>query len=115
MKKAEKDQANKIEAYNAWRTAEEKRGKAQDEHGRNLVKTMLERVKAFPPKEPATESMCYVMGNVDGKSYSCVLIKASLSFFVHGRFFFGGYQIEALFYICKFYYNLNVLLYVYDL
>ena len=66
-KKAEKIAADKIEAYNAWRAAEDKRGRTQDEHGRNLVKTMLERVKSVTPKEPVTESMCYVMGNVDGK------------------------------------------------
>lgn len=63
-KKAEEIAEHKIEAYNAWRLSEQKKGKAQDEHGRNLVKTMLEQVKSA--KEPVKEAMCHVMGNVDG-------------------------------------------------
>ena len=65
-KKLQKDAADKVDAYNAWRIAEEKKGRTQDEHGKNLVKIMTDLVKAKSPREPVTESMCNVIGNVDG-------------------------------------------------
>lgn len=63
-KKMEKEAQDKVEAYNAWRIEEEKKGRAQDEHGRSLVKTMLDYAKSGSPL--VTQSMCNVMGNVDG-------------------------------------------------
>lgn len=67
-KKLQKDAEDKMEAYNAWRAGEEKKGRLQDEHGRNLVKAMLESVK-LAQSEPVTSSMCNVIGNVDGKLF----------------------------------------------
>ena len=64
--KVEKDAADKVEAYNNWRAQEEKRGRAQDEHGRNLVKIMMDRIKSASPRDPVAESMCNVIGNTDG-------------------------------------------------
>lgn len=65
-RKQDNDAEEKVEAYNSWRMAEEKKGKAQDEHARKLVKVMLEAVRSASPPEPVTESMCNVMGNLDG-------------------------------------------------
>lgn len=66
-KKLEKEAETKVEAYNTWRIAEEKKGRAQDEHGRNLVKIMQECVKDTPNCEPVIAAMSNVVGNVDGK------------------------------------------------
>lgn len=63
--KKEKDARDKVDAYNNWRMQEEKKGRAQDEHGKGLVKVMLDAVKAAPPN-PVNSAMCNVMGNVDG-------------------------------------------------
>ena len=70
-KKFKKDAEDKVDAYNWWRIAEEKRGRAQDEHGRNLVKTMLDCVLTESRSNPekVTGAMCNVMGNIDGKLY----------------------------------------------
>lgn len=65
-KKQEKEAEEKVEAYNAWRAGEERRGRLQDEHGRNLVKSMLDAVKSAQ-SEPVIVSMCNVLGNLDGK------------------------------------------------
>lgn len=66
--KLDRDAADKVEAYNTWRAQEEKRGRAQDDHGKSLVKVMIDRVKAASPREPVTESMCNVLGNSDSKA-----------------------------------------------
>lgn len=70
-KKSRKEAEEKVAAYNAWRNTEEQKGRAQDEHGRGLVKVMLENVKSATPRNPVTESMCHVMGNVDCKLNIC--------------------------------------------
>ena len=67
-KKLEQDALDKVEAYNTWRLEEEKRGKAQDDHGRILVKKMMETVRAAPENK-VSECMCSVLGNVDGKLF----------------------------------------------
>lgn len=64
--KMEKDAKDKVEAYNAWRVAEEKKGRDQDEHGRSLVKIMQDNARSG---SPVTQSMCNVIGNVDGNEY----------------------------------------------
>lgn len=66
QKKIEMDGKEKVEAYNKWRMEEEKRGRAQDEHGKNLVKVMLQSVKSAPPNA-VSSSMCNVMGNLDSR------------------------------------------------
>ena len=48
-KKEKKDAEERLEAYNAWRMGEEKKGRIQDEQGRNLVKAMMECVKSVNP------------------------------------------------------------------
>lgn len=65
--KMEQQARDKVEAYNAWRIAEEQKGRAQDDHGRNLVKIMLDKAKSETSKNAVTLPMCNVMGNVDGK------------------------------------------------
>lgn len=65
-KKNKQDDEERLEAYNNWRIEEEKKGRAIDEHGKNLVKKMMDCVKESK-REPVTESMCHVMGNVDSK------------------------------------------------
>ena len=87
MKNENKAQ-EKIDAYNAWRISEEQKGRAQDEHGRNLVKIMVDSAKSATPRNLVNESMCNVMGNVDGKDIFVVYyISLNLSFVV---FFFCG-------------------------
>lgn len=66
-KKDKKDSEDRLEAYNNWRMGEEKKGRTQDEHGRSLVKVMMDCVRSANPREPVVESMCNVIGNVDGK------------------------------------------------
>lgn len=65
--KKKQDIQDKVEAYNAWREEEEMRGRAQDEHGRSLVKAMMETVKTSDSPQAVNKSMCSVLGNVDGK------------------------------------------------
>ena len=64
--KIEQESRDKVEAYNAWRIAEEQKGREQDDHGRSLVKSMLDTAKSATTRNPVTESMCKVVGNVDG-------------------------------------------------
>lgn len=57
----------KLEAYNNWRLEEEKKGRQQDEHSKNLVKKMMKALKTSD-ENPDTVSncMCSVLGNIDG-------------------------------------------------
>ena len=56
----------KINAYETWRKEEERRGKAQDDHSKCLVKMLTLAVKASP-SNPVNEAMSKVLGNMDGK------------------------------------------------
>lgn len=77
-KKKEEDE-ERLEAYNIWKKGEEKKGRAQDEHGKGLVKVMMDCLKESP-HEPVIESMCNVMGNVDGKLIYQILINITAAF-----------------------------------
>lgn len=66
QRKNEKEAEEKVEAYNSWRHAEEKKGRAQDDHAKGLVKIMIDTVKSASPRQPVIESMCNVIGNMDG-------------------------------------------------
>ena len=65
-RKLDQEADEKVEAYNNWRLAEEKKGRAQDDHGKNLVKIMYEAVKSTSSHEPVTVAMSNVIGNTDG-------------------------------------------------
>ena len=67
--KSKKDAQDKVEAYNIWRQEEEKRGRAQDEHGKSLVKVMLDCAKTEDPPNPLNRSVANVLANVDGMCF----------------------------------------------
>lgn len=68
QKKLEDEKAlAKLEAYKNWRLEEDRKGKAQDDRGRNLVKVMLQAAKSDP--NPIEEPKCNVLGNVDGNYF----------------------------------------------
>ena len=66
VKLSEEKAEAKLAAYNNWRAEQERKGKAQDDHSRGLVKKMGEMVIRNQPG-PVTESMCNVLGNMDCK------------------------------------------------
>lgn len=67
MEKKKRDEMKdlaKVEAYKNWRLEEEKKGRAQDEHSKSLVKKMMDSVREAEPN-PVIKSMCAVIGNLD--------------------------------------------------
>ena len=66
-REAVREQA-KIDAYNNWLAEEQQKGKAQDDHSKNLMKILKQAVKVGPsnPVEAATAN---VLGNMDGNLY----------------------------------------------
>lgn len=70
----------KLDAYNNWRSEQERKGKAYDAHCRNVVKRLMSALKAEKPDQ-VTECIGHVLGNMDGMFFILYVKKLVYNFF----------------------------------